>query len=239
MAKRSPANRSTTTLYRYFGAEHELLYVGISKHPLHRLGEHRVDKAWWLKIESVSLTHYSTRAEALAAEQAAIVAERPLHNIVHNGPRPLAPWQRAVQLDERIMILYEVACLMGPAVKGAARPASPLVRPGACWFGYADPAGFVPFCANHYWYGSDMPLRSVVSHLVGWGAEDSADPWLHTSEAYDAVYDAAYQMLSDCDHGDTDCGMFSSDDTSIRALLCAYDGGLQLAVAIDRAEGRG
>lgn len=75
-----------TTLYRLFSADETLLYVGISKHALARIGEHARDKAWYRDIATMTLVHYPTRADAERAERVAIAAEKPIHNIAR--PRP-------------------------------------------------------------------------------------------------------------------------------------------------------
>ena len=65
--------RAMTALYRYFDADELLLYVGISKQPINRLGQHRQDKSWWEQISTVRIERYRTRAEALDAERDAII----------------------------------------------------------------------------------------------------------------------------------------------------------------------
>lgn len=74
-----------TALYRIWGNEGELLYVGISKSALSRLGQHLSEKPWADQISNVTIETYPTREQAAAAEVAAIKAEKPLHNVVHNG----------------------------------------------------------------------------------------------------------------------------------------------------------
>lgn len=74
----------TTTLYRFFEDGGILLYVGISESAIQRMAQHSADKAWWSEVATVSIEHYSTRPDAMAAEKSAIQSERPLYNIVHN-----------------------------------------------------------------------------------------------------------------------------------------------------------
>ena len=74
-----------TALYRIWGIDDQLLYVGISKSALSRLGQHLTEKSWAADIVNVTIETYSTRELAAAAEIAAIKAEKPLHNVVHNG----------------------------------------------------------------------------------------------------------------------------------------------------------
>lgn len=78
-----------TTLYRFYDADGALLYVGITGVGIVRWYAHAVDKAWWTQVASVKLEHFATRDEALAAESAAILAERPRHNVIGiKPPRP-------------------------------------------------------------------------------------------------------------------------------------------------------
>jgi hypothetical protein len=75
---------SVTTLYRFYNTADELLYVGISEKGPERWKAHRKDKPWWTDVARTTTEHYDTRTEALDAERAAIIAEKPKHNVVHN-----------------------------------------------------------------------------------------------------------------------------------------------------------
>lgn len=81
---------SHTTLYRLFGQQDELLYVGIASNPGRRFEQHAKDKPWWSDVERVTLEHRKDRKEALAAESAAIAAEQPRYNIAGNAGRGVA-----------------------------------------------------------------------------------------------------------------------------------------------------
>jgi len=72
-----------TSLYRLFGADDELLYVGVAGNPGRRFEQHRKDKPWWGEVITVTLEHFPTRPDALAAEVTAIEEERPRYNVVH------------------------------------------------------------------------------------------------------------------------------------------------------------
>lgn len=71
---------SRTALYRHFGADGALLYVGISLHAVRRLEQHKTSAHWFSRIRRVDVEWFDTRAMALAAEAAAIVAENPVCN---------------------------------------------------------------------------------------------------------------------------------------------------------------
>lgn len=77
-----------TTLYRFFDADDVLLYVGIAGNPGRRFNEHNKDKDWWSQVARSTMEHHPDRHAALEAERLAIIAERPLHNVVHNTGQP-------------------------------------------------------------------------------------------------------------------------------------------------------
>lgn len=81
---------STTTLYRFYDAHDRLLYVGISERGPERWKAHRKEKPWWTDVARTTTEHYGDRQAALDAERAAIIAEQPLHNVVHNRQRKVA-----------------------------------------------------------------------------------------------------------------------------------------------------
>ena len=67
-------------VYRCFDAAGHLMYVGATNDWPQRSSHHRARTPWWPNITTVIPTTYPNRAEALAAELAAIRAEAPLHN---------------------------------------------------------------------------------------------------------------------------------------------------------------
>lgn len=71
-------------LYRFWDHADELLYVGITASPSQRWRQHAGDKPWWSEVNKVTLDPFPTREAVLKAERAAITAERPRYNIVHN-----------------------------------------------------------------------------------------------------------------------------------------------------------
>ena len=73
-------------LYRFFGDDGALLYVGISLQPFARMGQHRTDKSWWGEVAAVTIERHPTRRDVLAAERDAIRREKPRYNVVHTAP---------------------------------------------------------------------------------------------------------------------------------------------------------
>ncbi|MDX2527998.1 GIY-YIG nuclease family protein [Streptomyces europaeiscabiei] len=73
--------RRRTALYRLFDAQGRLLYVGIAFNPRARWRGHCSTKSWWQHVDRREVEWHDSRSEALTAEAAAIVEERPLYNI--------------------------------------------------------------------------------------------------------------------------------------------------------------
>lgn len=74
-----------TALYRFFDADDDLMYVGISATPWERWRQHRGEKPWWHEIANITIERFPNRDAALEAERAAIRSESPLYNIVHSS----------------------------------------------------------------------------------------------------------------------------------------------------------
>lgn len=99
-------------LYRFFDAGNRLLYIGLTLDPGSRWKGHARDKPWWLDVHTVTIEHFPDRPSVERAEKAAIKAEAPRHNVVHNrptagpSPRPDVPAvatrpSRSAQPDRR------------------------------------------------------------------------------------------------------------------------------------------
>jgi len=67
-------------LYRLWDSKGGLLYVGISKSALGRIGQHFQEKEWASDIASMTIEHFPDRASVERAEKYAIARENPLHN---------------------------------------------------------------------------------------------------------------------------------------------------------------
>jgi len=84
-----PRQRQATALYRFWGSDGALLYVGISNHPDLRWAQHAADKPWWGQVTRKEVVGwYSTRGKAERAEMLAIRSERPRYNVIHNERNP-------------------------------------------------------------------------------------------------------------------------------------------------------
>lgn len=76
-----------TALYRFYDADDDLLYVGISHNPWTRWSQHKGDKAWAMDVTHQTIEWFETREEALEAERCAIIDEDPTYNVVHARKR--------------------------------------------------------------------------------------------------------------------------------------------------------
>lgn len=76
------------TLYRFYDAADQLLYIGITANTATRWTQHSWSKSWWPQVAKATVEHFDSREAIEEAEVAAIKAEKPLHNIVHNNDRP-------------------------------------------------------------------------------------------------------------------------------------------------------
>jgi len=75
---------ATTALYRWFDEKDRLLYVGITDDLLWRVQSHILESSWMDYAARSTIVRYPTRKDAADAETAAIKAEQPLFNKVHN-----------------------------------------------------------------------------------------------------------------------------------------------------------
>ncbi|MDC0644025.1 hypothetical protein OAP32_00445 [Crocinitomicaceae bacterium] len=75
----------STALYRHFDRNGVLLYIGISMSAMARMCQHNHASYMWTDdIATMTIDWLESREQALEAEKAAIIAEKPMYNIVHN-----------------------------------------------------------------------------------------------------------------------------------------------------------
>jgi hypothetical protein len=75
-----------TAVYRVFGEERLLLYIGMTNSVPIRWNGHEAVQPWWEELRSLTVEWYETREEADAAEKAAILAEQPKYNVTYLKP---------------------------------------------------------------------------------------------------------------------------------------------------------
>jgi hypothetical protein len=68
-------------VYRCYGADDRLLYVGCARNVAARMSQHRATTWWAWMVVRVDADEYPSEQEARAAERKAIAAERPRFNI--------------------------------------------------------------------------------------------------------------------------------------------------------------
>lgn len=71
-------------LYRAYGPQKQLLYVGISGNWSERLHAHEKTSEWMELADVVKLERYATREDVEKAERQAILMEAPIFNKMHN-----------------------------------------------------------------------------------------------------------------------------------------------------------
>lgn len=76
---------SSNVLYRFYSADGELLYIGITNDAWRRFSQHRADKTWWPEVATICQQTLATREELSTAESRAIQSEHPRYNINGNG----------------------------------------------------------------------------------------------------------------------------------------------------------
>jgi len=82
----------TQDLYRFYGANGDLLYVGISRNALARMVQHKATQPWWPEVANMTVEHHeASRAAMLAMERRTILVERPRYNVHHGTARRRSP----------------------------------------------------------------------------------------------------------------------------------------------------
>lgn len=74
-------------VYRFYAADRQPLYIGVTSGGGLRWNDHRKTSDWWPLAEYVAVSFYGSYAEAMTAETAAIKAERPGFNRQGTKPR--------------------------------------------------------------------------------------------------------------------------------------------------------
>lgn len=87
------------SLYRYYNAQGELLYIGISSQYAIRAAQHSKKSPWYAESANVTIEHCRDREDALLKEKKAIRLERPKYNKLHNG------WKGSAQSHYQDMLL--------------------------------------------------------------------------------------------------------------------------------------
>jgi predicted GIY-YIG superfamily endonuclease len=97
------------TLYRCYGVNDLLLYVGLTCNPGQRFTQHRDTKEWWRDIDRIKLEQYPDRATLVEAERTAITTEQPLYTKDEQSSTACAWVTARNSIREGRMTLYENA----------------------------------------------------------------------------------------------------------------------------------
>jgi transcriptional regulator with XRE-family HTH domain/predicted GIY-YIG superfamily endonuclease len=91
-----------TALYRIYGDDELLLYVGIAKDFGKRWKQHAARQPWWDQVKRQTVVWYDTREEALTEEALAIQAGQPKYNLWYpfHGRSPV-PSEQSIALKFR------------------------------------------------------------------------------------------------------------------------------------------
>ncbi|WP_293954955.1 GIY-YIG nuclease family protein [uncultured Corynebacterium sp.] len=73
------------TVYRFYDAAGDLLYVGVSSNAIRRWEQHQRTKPWFGEVAVITRSLFEDKETAYEAEIRAIIHETPKYNIVHNG----------------------------------------------------------------------------------------------------------------------------------------------------------
>lgn len=102
-----------TTLYRLYGQNMTLLYVGITDDYLARMRQHS-EKSWWSEVRLADRQEFPTRMAAADAERIAIANENPKHNKAGATKRAKpAPAPRVRGAARRLVSQQEAAEYLG------------------------------------------------------------------------------------------------------------------------------
>lgn len=164
----------STSLYRAHDSAGRLLYVGISDVPFRRFGQHDSDKAWWVDVETIALTHYDSRDDAIDAEAAAIENEAPVHNV--RRPSASLPRERREELrtirrgrgskadrPEHPLVALRFANEPRFASAAALARAANVSAPTVCRAERGEPLGFL--AASRIARVLGMSVSSLAEHL--------------------------------------------------------------------------
>ncbi|MEV3895385.1 GIY-YIG nuclease family protein [Streptomyces anulatus] len=81
------SDRAQGWVYRFYAADREALYTGVTSGPPFRWKAHRKNAEWWPLARYVAVSFYASHESAIRAETAGIKAERPRFNRQGIKPR--------------------------------------------------------------------------------------------------------------------------------------------------------
>ena len=106
---------SKTALYRHYGENYTLLYVGVTINPYIRIAKHKNNSEWYEEIRSITFEWHETRDDALAAEAIALSTEDPIYNI--NGRYTIVPQDGTHPEAKQFYTPQEIASMLQLSTK--------------------------------------------------------------------------------------------------------------------------
>lgn len=186
-------------LYRFYGDNGQLLYVGITVDPTARWKQHRKDKQWWREVRGISLDEYPDRASVMAAEKRAIQVEKPKYN----KARPAEPGRYHDAPPVRLTheLTWDCASCYEPIADDH----------GLLWCDMlkalhseraSDYLGCIPWLPLHYWcfaeadedippYGIEIGEVRTLASFIKWNAHLLEKSWLRYTNWRDLCFQIA------------------------------------------------
>jgi hypothetical protein len=188
-------------LYRFYGDDGALLYVGITLNPSGRFSQHRDDKPWWHEVRGITMESYPDRESVRSAEARAIQVENPRYNIqrprTHRVPKPTRPqivWLCNVcgspvadgagylEVDMRVVHQVEEAHRRFEEEQRDTSPWGAVdlgafldLPPGARWLAHHAVCDPDPEYSG-YWFAIER--ARTHAHLLNWTAHLMSKTWL-------------------------------------------------------------
>jgi hypothetical protein len=89
-------------VYRFYGSDRALLYIGSTNHPAMRWSRHGERQPWWPEVDAYQLEWWPDRAQAFTEEFKAIWAEAPRYN-----KRMLLQASEPQPIDEEVQRVFD------------------------------------------------------------------------------------------------------------------------------------
>lgn len=191
-------NEREPILYRWWGEDGTLLYVGKSISLFARIAAHRKSSGFFPSAATMTIERFPDEAALAIAEVVAIREEHPLHNVAHNraagSPRMLLPetpeekqvashWTtisaEAIEIGDLVRWTLDDEVTMQGLVDEHLYDCGDCDDPGACigWVIWADD-GSVEYC--HSWeFGLGLLEKWVSIDAEDETIANSFGAWLH------------------------------------------------------------
>lgn len=187
-------------LYRFFAADESLLYVGITCDVGRRWDRHSRDKPWWTEMARSTVEHFDTREAVLAAEEAAIRAEKPRYNIRHNGDGPLTAGKPKADsgVARNRLLAAEVLPLLPDSLVGSYFHGTADKAWQGCVVAEVAPQVYLVELFSWVMGDSTDQLLVPLAEMTGWVFYDDAR-WMNNAYNYGGVAERWQREREDAD----------------------------------------